>query len=109
MSSKKPEMNSAGTGQSQYYYIPIAFIVFVGYLVGGWLSFGVQYLALLPEFLRELSPQGRRVLVLFGLGLLGGATSAHLFFANDANKKLYLGEKLPNFMDPAGYALHIIS
>ena len=94
--------------KSKYWYIPIALILILGYLVGGILWFGVQFLNYFPNVPAGL---GREFLSIFLGGIIGGTIYCSWFFARDANEKLGgtpNKDGFPNFLDSFGYLLLII-
>lgn len=94
--------------KNKYWYFPIALILFSGYLLGGYLWFGVNFMDLFSSI---ENPTGRNFLGVFFGGIIGGTLYCSYFFAKDANdilggipkKKGY-----PNFIDPFLYLLLIV-
>ena len=54
--------------QSYYWYIPVLIVLAIGYIVGGFLTFGIQFLNLFPSLTNQTA---RLTLTLFGMGALG--------------------------------------
>lgn len=93
--------------KSSIWYIPIILALSFGYIVGGYLSFGVHYLGVLPCVTDQ---DARFVLMVFGVGMLGGTSLSSKFWAEDINDVFYLGkvEYKPNPFDFVGYLSMII-
>lgn len=94
-----------GWWQSRYWYIPIAIVIAAGYALGGylWMLYGF------PGEQQTLNVAEQAYFVtLYSLGLIGGSMHCSVFFAKDANKKMYGNERLPTVFDLFGYALQII-
>lgn len=92
--------------KSYWHYCPIVLVVFLGFAVGGYLSFGVVFLDTLPSLTDHY---GRTILALFGLGMLGSATNCASFWGRDINEVIYENDEfLPHFFDFFGYITLLI-
>lgn len=90
---------------SRFWYIPIALVIASGYVLGGfiWIRYGFKADGNPPHVV-ELE----YLVTLFSLGIVGGSMHCSVFFAKDANLKIYATERLPTVFDPFGYILQII-
>jgi len=87
--------------KSYWNYVPIILCIFFGYIAGGYLSFGVKFLNVLPFITDET---GRFTLILFGMGMLGATTYCFRFWGLDVEETVYSREDLlPHFYDFFGY------
>jgi uncharacterized protein YneF (UPF0154 family) len=92
--------------QGYWCYIPIVICLLIGYLLGGYLTFGTHYLNALPQI---HSQSARLILMLFGMGVLGATTYSSRYWASDIDEAVYENDKfLPHFFDFIGYASMII-
>jgi len=93
--------------KNSFWYVPVIITIAFGYIAGGYLSFGVQYLGVLPCITDE---EARFVLMVFGVGMLGGTTLSSKYWAIDINEVFYLGkaEFKPHPFDFFGYLSMII-
>jgi hypothetical protein len=87
--------------KSYWNYIPIIICIFLGYIIGGYLAFGVKFLNALP-FITDRT--GRFTLILFGMGMLGSTTYCIRFWGLDVEETVYSRQDLfPHFYDFVGY------
>lgn len=87
--------------QSYWCYIPIVSVVLLGFAIGGYLSYGVTYLNVFPCIEDHF---GRKILSLFGVGILGAATYCARAWAIDIDEVVYREPKyLPHILDFIGY------
>ncbi len=87
--------------KSYWNYIPIIICIFLGYITGGYLSFGVKFANVLPFITDET---GRFTLILFGMGMLGASTYCIRFWGLDVEETVYSREDLlPHIYDFFGY------
>jgi hypothetical protein len=92
--------------KSYWNYIPIIICILLGYITGGYLSFGVKFLNALPFITDET---GRFTLILFGMGMLGASTYCMRFWGLDIEETVYSREDLlPHFYDFIGYCGTIV-
>ncbi|MCP4268708.1 MAG: hypothetical protein GY777_24530 [Candidatus Brocadiaceae bacterium] len=92
--------------QSYWCYLPIILIIFLGFALGGYLSFGVMYLKAFP-FLTD--NYARTIVALFGIGMLGVSTYCAKAWANDIDEVVYKEpDYLPHFFDFFGYMTLIV-
>ena len=92
--------------KSYWNYLPIIICILLGYIIGGYLSFGVKFLNALPYITDET---GRFALILFGMGMLGSTTYCIRFWGLDVEEAVYSREDLfPHFYDFFGYLGAII-
>lgn len=91
---------------SYWNYVPIVFVLALGYIVGGVLTFGVEFL----DYFSEINDQlARDTLIIFGMGLLGGVTRSTHYWAIDINEVVYKKPKYgPHFFDFFGYASMVL-
>jgi|LGVF01.1.fsa_nt_gb 4-amino-4-deoxy-L-arabinose transferase-like glycosyltransferase len=83
------------------HYLPITLIIVLGFLIGGYLSFAVHYLNAI-SFVEN--PQGRLMISLYGVGMLGATTYCAEFWSKDIDEVVYENESLlPHFFDFFGY------
>jgi hypothetical protein len=98
--------NTARTARQNYgWYLPIVVVIGSGYLAGGVLSFGVQFLHCLPAVQGH---SARLTLVLFGCGMLGGSVLATRYWAVDMEQAIENPGLLPHALDCFGYATTIV-
>lgn len=90
---------------NRYWYIPVAIVIGLGYCLGGYYWYAFTYLNYAPQI---AEPEARYFIQLYCLGLVGGSMHCSIFFARDFNQKVYGSERLPTFLDFAGYGLQII-
>ena len=87
-------------------YWPVILVIALGYFIGGYLSFGVKYLNLLPEIQNQSARMG---LMLFGLGMLGATTHCSFYWSKDIDEVVYRDSNFePHFFDFFGYMSMII-
>ena len=87
--------------KSYWHYFPITLVIISGFLIGGYLSFGVYYLKAF-SFIED--SQGRLILSLFGVGMLGATTYCARFWSKDIEEVVYKDQSfLPHFFDFVGY------
>lgn len=92
--------------KSYLFYIPIILTVITGFILGGCLSFGVVYLDFFPNITHS---EGRKILALFGIGMLGVSTFCARAWAKDIYEVVYENDEfLPHFFDFVGYITLII-
>jgi hypothetical protein len=95
------------TFKSYWFYAPIVLSVGAGFIIGGYLTFGIKYLNCLPCITDQ---SARLILMIYGMGLLGISTYCSKFWAVDVHEVVYEGreEFLPHFFDFFGYVTTII-
>lgn len=93
------------TSQSYWWYIPIIFMLGLGFLIGGWFVFGVHFLNAIPQLTNKTA---RLVLELFGMGMLGSTIYCTKWWAVDIEEAIKKAEVLPHALDFFGYATTII-
>jgi hypothetical protein len=93
------------SGQSYWWYAPIVVILCIGYAAGGALAFGVTFLGWLPVI---GTADGRMVLAIFGMGMLGATMYATQWWARDMEEATHRPSVLPHCFDMFGYAMTIV-
>ncbi len=92
--------------KSYWNYFPITLVIVSGFLMGGYLSFGIHYL---KAFSFIENADGRLILSLYGVGMLGATTYCARFWAKDIEEVVYKNENfLPHFFDFIGYLTLIL-
>jgi hypothetical protein len=92
--------------KSYWYYVPIIVVLFSGFIIGGFLSFGVQYLNALAFVENEYA---RWIISSYGVGLLGSTTYCSKFWSRDIEEVVYRDKNLlPHFFDFIGYLTLIV-
>jgi hypothetical protein len=91
--------------QSYWWYIPILIVLSIGYLVGGWLVFGVHFLNAFPQLTDD---SARFILELLGMGMLGSTIYCSKWWAKDIEEAIKKAEFLPHVLDFFGYATTIM-
>ena len=87
--------------KSYWYYVPITLVIVSGFLIGGYISFGVHYLNAI-SFVENA--YGRLIISLYGVGMLGATTYCARFWSKDIEEVVYKNESfLPHFFDFIGY------
>ena len=91
---------------SYWNYIPIVFVIALGFFIGGGLSFGISFLGLFPFIEDQVA---RKILTLFGIGMLGATTYCSRFWSKDIDDVVYESpEYLPHVLDFVGYITLIL-
>lgn len=89
---------------NRYWYLPVAGVIFSGYLLGGYVWYATRFLDFCPSV---VTPDGRLFIELYALGIVGGAMHCSIFFAKDVNSKIWGNTQLPTFLHFIGYAIQI--
>ena len=94
--------------KSYKYYLLIIIVIAIGFALGAYIAFGIQYMDLMQT--QVASPYGRFLVQLFGMGMLGGSTFCAYFLINDLHESVYENNKYyPHFFDFASYLFIIFS